>query len=380
MVSFLSGFLFFHCLVKSSWSESFDWGHINSFFDSIYACSNLNHFDIQIVGAGQILPGIWRPIIPHIITCLKHTQPQDSVPGFVESFLQLQNEGGVYQFGIFKGESMLQLRNIYGPDVNMYGFDSFKGLPDIVEVGSSHWHAGEFKSTDGMGEFKSNDNETSSAIDEALIIDAFKKQLIAKLGGKNPVVLIDGYYNESLRDADAVVSRHRLPPARYIDIDVDLYTSSMEALSFMVETGLLRPGTLIGYDDYWSNFCRLTGDVQQTEAWTSTAWTSPPSFYGEMKAHKEISEKYGIVFKCVGGSCLIPPISSMSFLGIPHANFSAHQLWGPVYVAVSINNSDVYDAGMMRSKLDYLTWMETNTRCQEVKTIAETAKLQGNDV
>ena len=37
--------------------------------------------------------------------------------------------GGVYQFGVYQGDSMRQLRT-YFPSNQMIGFDSFSGLPD----------------------------------------------------------------------------------------------------------------------------------------------------------------------------------------------------------------------------------------------------------
>ena len=36
---------------------------------------------------------------------------------------------------------------------------------------------------------------------------------------------------------------------RYVDVDCDLHTSSVDALAWLFESGLVAVGTLFGYDD-----------------------------------------------------------------------------------------------------------------------------------
>ena len=65
-----------------------------------------------------------------------------------------------------------------------------------------------------------------------------------------------------------------MKPAAYVDIDVDLYKSTVLALDFLFRNKLIQVGTLIGYHD-WGGLEEFTG--------------------GESLAHKELTEKYGVV-------------------------------------------------------------------------------------
>ena len=74
--------------------------------------------------------------------------------------------------------------------------------------------------------------------------------LASELGGR--VEWIKGFYNETL--VQSLPGSKGMKPAALIDIDSDLYISAYEALDFMFSAGLVRIGTVIGYDDFWFNF------------------------------------------------------------------------------------------------------------------------------
>ena len=63
-----------------------------------------------------------------------------------------------------------------------------------------------------------------------------------------------GFFNESLVQP-GLVRQLGKKIAKYVDVDVDLYSSALEVLTFMFESGLVVPGTVIGYDDWWSGPC-----------------------------------------------------------------------------------------------------------------------------
>lgn len=98
-----------------------------------------------------------------------------------------------------------------------------------------------------------------------------KKKLAAMDMTDNRCTIHQGWFSETLRPE--LVEIGVFQPAAYVDIDADLYNSTMDVLDFMFEHRLIRPGTLIGYDDW--------GD---TDFWTA----------GESRAHKEIVEKYDV--------------------------------------------------------------------------------------
>jgi hypothetical protein len=85
------------------------------------------------------------------------------------------------------------------------------------------------------------------------------------------VLVYPGWFCDTL-DA-RLVTTGRFKPAAYVDVDADLYRSTRDALEFMFAHRLIRPGTLIGYDDW--------GDT--------TLWTA-----GESRAHLEVTRRYGV--------------------------------------------------------------------------------------
>ena len=66
-------------------------------------------------------------------------------------------------------------------------------------------------------------------------------------------------------------------PALYVEVDCDLYVSTRQALEWMIESGLIVNGTLIGYDD----------------------WFAGGRAGGEALAHKEVVAKYKLKLKAL---------------------------------------------------------------------------------
>ena len=109
------------------------------------------------------------------------------------------------------------------PDLKMWGFDSFRGLPvETADVQNSDFAPGSYSSS--------------------LSVQTVK----AKVGGQ--VDFVVGFYNETL--TATLANERAMAPAFLVDIDADLYTSSFQALDWMFAQGLVRPGTLVGYDDW----------------------------------------------------------------------------------------------------------------------------------
>jgi len=91
------------------------------------------------------------------------------------------------------------------------------------------------------------------------------------------VRFIRGYFNESLTKALAPVLR----PALFVDIDVDLYISTMQALDYMLTNKLIVVGTLVGFDD----------------------WPAGGRRGGEQRAHRELTKKWGLRWKNIVPGC-----------------------------------------------------------------------------
>ena len=189
---------------------------------------------------------------------------------------------GVYEFGVLRGFGLrawveaMPLLNISVKDASVWAFDSFRGMPDEPSgfMRKSHerdkqWHAGGLNVARLMG------ISSWPQLQEAIVRNI----------GHAPerTHLVRGFYNESLREGRSLSQRLRMQPALLLDIDCDLYTSTKEALRFMLESELLVPGTYIYYDDY---------SVEH--------WMVPPSkhpYMEERLAHEEISKEFGLTWK-----------------------------------------------------------------------------------
>jgi len=172
----------------------------------------------------------------------------------------------IYQFGIFKGASMRNLaiafRAANANFSHMWGFDSFQGLPDdgsnvgdlaqradVAEnatqarpkpekIGDYNYFAKTFWFPGAMDVRKTF--ASSSFLD---IVDT-----ISRIVDDPRANYLRGFFNESLTEA----TFRLLPfqPALYVDIDVDLYSSTVQVLEWLLTFRLLVPGTVIYYDDW----------------------------------------------------------------------------------------------------------------------------------
>ena len=172
----------------------------------------------------------------------------------------------VYEFGVYSGNSLATIMahfNIFAISPRkVFGFDSFEGLPfDGDPANDPGWAKGAINS---QNLFKTTD------------VNEIKRAICGIIGFDN-TVLIEGFYEDSLKDD--IVATHDMHPACYLNIDCDLYASTICALEFMLRNKLIVKNTIIRYDD-----------------WGGTMVLAPEFEAGESKAHKEMMEKYGV--KC----------------------------------------------------------------------------------
>ena len=174
----------------------------------------------------------------------------------------------VYEFGVFTGGGLRALATalrVHGLSFGtLWGFDSFRGLPDNdVARHSPHqahnraWKAGGLNAAEQLSLVLGSRAYSFAALRDH-IVDRVRY---------NSTVLVPGFFNESLRSMSAAL-RRRMRPAMLIDVDCDIYEGTVEALEFMLAERLLVPGTVVYYDDW-----QRKGE-------------------GERKAHVELSQKY----------------------------------------------------------------------------------------
>lgn len=136
--------------------------------------------------------------------------------------------GDYLEFGIWRGQSFIQAyratkaRNL---KMHYYAFDSFLGLP---EVSGKDALDGRFQE----GEYAMSNEDFTAVLAEAKI-------------PPEDYTLIEGYYEESLKRQLNLPIKH----ASLIHIDCDLYSSTLEALSWAVR--YFQNGTIIMFDDYY---------------------------------------------------------------------------------------------------------------------------------
>jgi predicted O-methyltransferase YrrM len=115
---------------------------------------------------------------------------------------------GIYaEFGVFRGLSLRAIRQRLRPDIRLYGFDSFEGLP-------GHWQ--EFP----PGSFKTHHR-----------VDLPNTELVV------------GWFEDTLPE---FVRTHR-EHVSFLHIDCDLYSSTKTVLDAFAER--ILPGTVILFDE-----------------------------------------------------------------------------------------------------------------------------------
>ena len=207
------------------------------------------------------------------VTASQHQQPVD-----------------IHQFGVLTGGGLkawlaiLPRFTSYNGSGHVFGFDSFEGMPDEDaslkqprNQKTKAWQAG------GL-----NAAKMLNVTDWPTLRDVLTRNV-----GHPPekTHFVRGFYNESLANAAAVARRLRMRPAFLIDIDSDIYTSAKQALRFVLDAGVLAPGTFVYYDD-----------ISEFERWTVQRRSSKPDckdapLSEELRAHQEISLEYGLSWR-----------------------------------------------------------------------------------
>tara|TARA_R100000329_G_C7567477_1_gene200771 strand:- start:111 stop:734 length:624 start_codon:yes stop_codon:yes gene_type:complete len=154
-------------------------------------------------------------------------------------------KGDVVEMGVYSGYTINIISETF-PDDNVYGFDSFEGLPEPWVVSDSETLAkGHFDVRGSIPSVNSN------------------------------VTLIKGFFSDTLP-----VHSDKIGQIKYLHIDSDLYSSAVETLEAF--NSKIVKGTVIVFDE----FCKFVRPSGFDEAWYDN-WKQ-----GEYKAFVEWIEKY----------------------------------------------------------------------------------------
>lgn len=138
--------------------------------------------------------------------------------------------GDYFEFGLWRGKTFIyahRMRQRYRcADMQLWGFDSFKGLPAIDDQRDNVWQAGEF------------------ACSETELREILRRAGVRQ----HEYQLVSGYYEDSLNPAlhEKLAGRS----AAIVYIDCDLYVSARQALDFVEP--LLVDGSIVCFDDYYN--------------------------------------------------------------------------------------------------------------------------------
>jgi|SRR5579864_5741998 len=138
-------------------------------------------------------------------------------------------EGDYFEFGLWRGKTFRfahRMKRRYRlPDVRLFGFDSFAGLPCVEDHYDNIWHEGQF---------------ACSEVE-------FRRILQQSGFMRSEYDLFPGFYENSLNDA----AHARLDgcKAAIVYIDCDLYESTRCVLQFIAR--YLVNGTIVCFDDYY---------------------------------------------------------------------------------------------------------------------------------
>lgn len=221
-------------------------------------------------------------------------------------------DGDIYQFGVFAGASLRRLRGRF-PHTHIWGFDSFEGLPDdpAERFPQLNFREGAYR------------------------FPASRMHELTRELGRQRTTLIRGFFSASL--TPQLRREHpRMRPAVYIDVDADLYRSTLEALTWMLEQKLAVAGTLVGYDDWWASPCSRNGEELH------------PLDTGEGRAHLEVALRHNVSFECVGGPC--------------SARLCSRASYGTLFRIRDVGGSPSH--GFDFSAAELRAWKATNAACR----------------
>jgi hypothetical protein len=243
----------------------------------------------------------WRDLLRHIYPALRS-----------RNLALSSDEFDVYQYGVRGDESgvLPTLRHVF-PSSRIFGFDTFSGMPHASEdekVQVTEWAAGSYALR--------NRNAT---------IAKLKAKLANPTAGGRGAEFVPGLFSESL--TPELPKRLDMRPAAYVDIDCDLYESATTALDFLFAHRLIRPGTIIGYDDFWVLPC-VTRDPHKDP---TGAFASHPEKTGEWRAHIEMASRHKVKLRCIAGSCSPALAARPRACGLSNA-------FGPIFLVTSIGD------------------------------------------
>ena len=191
----------------------------------------------------------------------------------------------IYQFGVFTGTGWHKIGASIKRFGHLWGFDSFKGIPaEADQLEQMAWRGarnftnkfrqGQYSAADAMGVY--NQSELIG--------------YVAQRVNRPNTTFVPGYFSDSL--TDALLRGHTFQPALLVDLDVDIHSSTVQAMDWMFANKLIVPSTFVRYDD-WPFAIADSGAASGT------------TFYGQARAHYEMTRKWRVRWRHVAKNALV---------------------------------------------------------------------------
>ena len=166
---------------------------------------------------------------------------------------RIEVEGDYLEFGVFRGETFRNAIRAARQGFRaskegrflgrFFAFDSFQGLPSVPSMKdpTNVYAAGEFAAAREVFD------RTVASVRQHAVID-----------------VVPGWFADTLNAETA--RRLRLEKAAFVNVDCDLYESTVTVLEFV--TPLLQTGTVLYFDDWFSQ----RGSMKHGEALAAAEW------------------------------------------------------------------------------------------------------------
>jgi len=157
--------------------------------------------------------------------------------------------GAVVEFGVAEGrrlEHLVRCLEESGQVRDVWGFDSFEGLPEPTEHDLDCYHAGDFAAS-------------FEAVSARMRRGGRWRGWAPWRAPRRTVRLVEGWFCDTLGRAEV----QAIEQIAYARIDGDLYQSAVESLAFL--TGRLADGAILVFDDW--TFDRTKGETRAFWEW-----------------------------------------------------------------------------------------------------------------
>jgi hypothetical protein len=313
----------------------------------------------KLTGAQAVVPfpsrGYMKPWRRKVISEVKQrctTRQRQAAVAIAQPSTHRLCTGHIFEFGVYTGRALREMAidldemlampaaqrsaaDLLSVD-SIWGFDSFEGLPRAVPSSERR------RSGVGYG-FDPGDFSVASLLAAADCIGkchfaadvcltcarnaSSPNQVVQRYIGSKRVELVVGHFSQTL--TPTLARERRMRPAILLDLDVDVLGSARIALDWAFSSGLIVPGSILGFDDWGygltlhdtrrpNTTLRLAEVVKLAQRELTAApdldrlpeWSDSPILRhirveptgGEPRAHQEVTAKYSVALEPVSGA------------------------------------------------------------------------------